>query len=330
MKQLTILVFEYISGGGLAGEALPTSLLAEGRMMLQALLHELKRIPQIRINVPLDERCELEMDSETTEWVRIGAGQDIMIQLPELLGQADLFWPIAPETGGILQSLADLARNNGIETLLSDAATLTLCADKLATYRHLAAHSIPAVATYPAHQYPDFAGRVVIKVADGAGCQDTLVADATALPTALAALNAPQRYVVQPLVEGRAISLSALFNNGKGYFLTCNQQQIVLEQQRFHLRGCLVNIDNECSEHYRNLVDRIAAALPGLWGYAGIDLIETAESGAQVLEINPRLTSSYVGIGRATGINVAAQVLRLRDDTPSLVPTRQQCVEVAI
>ncbi len=330
MKQLTILVFEYISGGGLAGEALPASLLAEGRMMLQALLSELKHIPQIRIKVPLDERCELDMDSETTEWIRVGAGQDIMTQLPELLGEVDLFWPIAPETDGILLSLADLARNNGIETLLSDAATLALCTDKLATYRHLASRSIPAVATYPVHQCPDFAGRVVVKIADGAGCQDTLVAEAGALAAALAALNEPQRYVVQPLVEGRSISLSALFKNGKGYLLTCNQQHIVLEQQQFHLHGCLVNIDSERAEHYRNLVERIATALPGLWGYAGIDLIETAEFGAQVLEINPRLTSSYVGIGRATGINVAAQVLRLRDAAPSLVPSRQQCVEVTI
>ncbi|WP_256360467.1 hypothetical protein [Methylomonas koyamae] len=49
-----------------------------------------------------------------------------------------------------------------------------------------------------------------------------------------------------------------------------------------------------------------------------------------MLEINPRLTSSYVGIGQATGINVAEQVLRLRQGEPIAVPTRQQCVEVTI
>ncbi|WNB74254.1 ATP-grasp domain-containing protein [Methylomonas koyamae] len=330
MKQLTILVFEYISGGGMAGEALPASLLAEGRMMLQALLGELKRIPQLRLRVLLDQRCDLAIDSEHAELVRIGAGQDIMALLPELLAETDLFWPIAPETGGILSRLARMARAAGIETLLSDAATLALCGDKLATYRHLTAHAIPAVETYPAEKCPDFPGRTVVKIRDGAGCQDTRVVAADALPAAVADLYQQEHYVVQPFVAGRAISLSALFKNGKGYFLTCNQQQIVLAGQRFSLHGCLVNIHQQREADYRHLVGRIAEALPGLWGYAGIDLIETGESAALVLEINPRLTSSYVGIGQATGINVAEQVLRLRQGEPIAVPTRQQCVEVTI
>lgn len=330
MKQLTILVFEYISGGGMAGEDLPASLLAEGRMMLQALLGELKQIPQLRLRVTVDERCDLAVDSERVELVRVGPGQNVLELLPELLAQADLFWPIAPETGGILTRLVELARAAGVETLASDAATLTLCGDKLATYRHLDAHAIPAVETYPAEECPDFGGPAVIKIRDGAGCQDTLVVEPEALPAAVAALDQPQHYAIQPLVTGRAISLSALFNDGKAYLLTCNQQQIVLEAQRFVLRGCFVNQRNGRENYYRDLLGRIAAVLPGLWGYAGIDLIETGESGAWVLEINPRLTSSYVGIGPATGINVAEQVLRLRQGEPIVVPTRHQVVEVTI
>lgn len=330
MKQLTILVFEYISGGGMAGEDLPASLLAEGRMMLQALLGELKRIPQLRLRVTVDERCDLAVDSERVELVRIGPGQDVLELLPESLAQADLFWPIAPETGGILTRLVELARAAGVETLASDAATLTLCGDKLATYRHLDAHAIPAVETYPVNACPDMLGRSVLKVRDGAGCQDTLVVEQGGTAAAIAELRQPENYLIQPLLEGRAISLSALFKGGRSWLLTCNQQHIVLQQQQFSLRGCSVNQRNGRENYYRDLVGRIAAALPGLWGYAGIDLIETGESGAWVLEINPRLTSSYVGIGPATGINVAEQVLRLRQGEPIVVPTRHQVVEVTI
>jgi predicted ATP-grasp superfamily ATP-dependent carboligase len=45
-----------------------------------------------------------------------------------------------------------------------------------------------------------------------------------------------------------------------------------------------------------------------LWGYVGVDLV-LADAGPIVLEINPRLTTSYCGLRDALGINPAALVL---------------------
>jgi hypothetical protein len=63
---------------------------------------------------------------------------------------------------------------------------------------------------------------------------------------------------------------------------------------------------------------RIAAAIPDLWGYVGVDLVATA-SGPVVLEVNPRLTTSYCGLRLALQVNAAELVLGLlrpdrRDD----------------
>jgi predicted ATP-grasp superfamily ATP-dependent carboligase len=52
--------------------------------------------------------------------------------------------------------------------------------------------------------------------------------------------------------------------------------------------------------------------MPDLWGYVGIDLIDGA-TGPLVLEVNPRLTTSYVGLARAIRMNPAALVLGLLD-----------------
>jgi predicted ATP-grasp superfamily ATP-dependent carboligase len=79
-----------------------------------------------------------------------------------------------------------------------------------------------------------------------------------------------------------------------------------------------------------NLTKEIAEALPGLWGYVGIDFIENHELGPLVLEINPRLTSSYAGIRQATGINVAEQILRLRHADPVLQACRNETVQISI
>jgi predicted ATP-grasp superfamily ATP-dependent carboligase len=69
---------------------------------------------------------------------------------------------------------------------------------------------------------------------------------------------------------------------------------------------------------YRPLADAIAAALPGLWGHVGVDIID-GEAGPVVVEINPRLTTTYAGLRTAMGVNPAALVLRLLAEGPESV-----------
>ena len=55
----------------------------------------------------------------------------------------------------------------------------------------------------------------------------------------------------------------------------------------------------------------MSVAFPDLFGYVGVDLIEN-EDACFVLEINPRLTTSFVDIEKKCGLNVAKLVLNLR------------------
>ncbi len=66
-----------------------------------------------------------------------------------------------------------------------------------------------------------------------------------------------------------------------------------------------------------------------MWGYAGIDLIETAEQ-ILVLEINPRLTTSFAGIDAALGVNVAEMVLQLLQGEPDINPLRNQAITINV
>lgn len=328
---MKILVFEYITGGGFAGQTLPGSLAAEGGLMLQALLAELKCLDDIRLCVPLDARCTAPALLSEHETVTVGPDCDITSLLADLLTETDLFWPIAPESDGILQSLAELAADANVEVLLSHPATLAVCADKYATYQALIIAAIPVVETRLLSDGAEGLGEtIVVKVADGVGCMDSVVINAEQLPAAVAGLSQSQRYVLQPYIDGQAASLSCLFRRGQAWFICYNHQKMALEKGRFSLQGCLVNTQTDKLEFYRNLITEIAEAMPGLWGYIGIDIIDSAEHGPLLLEINPRLTSSYVGIRRATGINVAEQVLRLRHAEPILQASRNEAVLVGI
>lgn len=329
---MKILVFEYITGGGLAGQALPVSLLTEGRMMLQALLDDLKFLPNLPVLLPLDDRCVNVALPHNTEVVPVTQVDDINQVLVDLIQQAGLVWLIAPETDGILVNLAKIVTRHQKILLLSQPETLAICANKLFTYHCLLTNGIPAVETLSLAglNNPPFPA-CVIKPVDGVGCEGSLIiAHPSDYAAAIENLLHHESLLVQPLLAGPVLSLSCLFKQGRGWLLCCNQQHVTVRQNRFSLRACLVNAADPQLALYQELVDRVAVAIPGLWGYIGIDIIETPDQGPLILEINPRLTTSYVGIRQATGINVVEQVLRLLDGDPYLCFSSNQAVQVDI
>ena len=145
----------------------------------------------------------------------------------------------------------------------------------------------------------------------------------------LQTLEQRDRWIIQPLQMGKAVSLSCFCKDGRGWVICCNQQNIEIENRQFVLKGCLVNIPSPFWDDYQLIVSKIAAALPGLWGYIGVDIIETVH-GPRILEINPRLTTSYVGIKQATGISVAEQVITMLHSDPELLPDRNQTFQVTV
>src|SRR5258705_12737452 len=69
----TILVYEWVTGGGLAGRPLPASWAAEGHAMRRAIAHDFAAMAGVRVVATLDGR----FPDEPGPWsiVRIGADQ---------------------------------------------------------------------------------------------------------------------------------------------------------------------------------------------------------------------------------------------------------------
>jgi predicted ATP-grasp superfamily ATP-dependent carboligase len=279
--------------------------------MLDAVVTDLAEIPGINLRVPRDDRLDLGRLRRTgMEPVPVSARHGYQPVWQELLASCDAAWPIAPETGGILERLCRQVTEAGKGLLNSGPNTVRLATQKQATLEHLGRLGIPVVPSYrwgetPAHlPFPR-----VIKPDDGAGCEGLrLFRSPAQWPEA-----APSTTIVQPYLEGEPLSLSALFCNGECRLLSCNRQRLTETGDGLKLAGCRVNSIADPDGRWQSLADAVARALPGLWGYAGIDLIATAE-GPHILEINPRLTTSYAGLRQAIGVNPAAMVLQLLEN----------------
>ncbi len=307
---MRLFAFEYVTAGGWREIAAAPSLIAEGAMMLGALVRDLRRLPGLDIVVAADpalapgapgaSRAAIDADDLRGSWSRIAAG-------------CDLVWPIAPETAGLLEEVVRLAAAAGCEVLASRGQALAVARSKAATAERLGAHGIPVVATRALEATPPAAAEGwVVKPDDGAGAVDTVL---VAGPAALAdrrRQGTGRGFVVQPFIAGEPLSLSLLAQDGEAWLLCCNRQDLAVVDGRFRYRGGVVGGAEARRAALQPLAQRIAAALPDLWGYVGIDLIDGRE-GPVVLEINPRLTTSYVGLADSIGVNPAELVLALRE-----------------
>jgi predicted ATP-grasp superfamily ATP-dependent carboligase len=117
-------------------------------------------------------------------------------------------------------------------------------------------------------------------------------------------------YLAQPYQQGIAASISMLCRNGKAWLLSCNRQHIECDGNQFKLRGVTVHGMQAYWQRFETIARKIAQMLPDALGYIGVDVIvDTASNKIYVLEINPRLTTSYVGLREALNANPAKLIL---------------------
>jgi tyramine---L-glutamate ligase len=326
-----IFVFEYVTGGGMVSESVPSPLVYEGDMMLGALIKDLSELPGVELTTLRDAR--LDQPDWFAEVLYVHGEEEFQRGWRSLLEEADAVWPVAPETDARLEHFSREVVAAGKLLLNSRPDAVRLAASKLRTAQCLAEQGLPVVPTYPLSDYPATSARCwVVKPDDGVGCVGARICRSPDEVAVMAETPAAARaYVIQPFVEGVPASLSLLCRDGAARLLSCNLQRVVVANDEFHLLGCIVNGIVGHHARYQRMADEIAAAVSGLWGLVGVDFI-ASEQGPQVLEINPRLTASYAGLRASLGENPAELVLDLIRGHPltSRHRARREAVTVSL
>lgn len=334
---MQVFALEYASGGGCLESPAVAVCRAEGRAMLQCLATDLADVSGLSVVTTLDQGVDL--DARVHAYM-IDAAHALRPFWRHLLGTANVFWPVAPESDNILVDLVGLAENGTCHVLASDRTTIGIAASKIVTTQLLQANGISCVETQLAiDAIPPSTHGWVVKPDDGAGCENTIY-----LPEKDDVLRWLDSYfapsvVIQPFIPGTPMSLSMLAQDGDVWLLTCNTQDVRRTGDVFsYYGGCVGG-----AEERRNILQPVAAlitrSMPGLWGYIGVDLVY-GDRGPVVLEVNPRLTTSYTGLRASIGVNPAALVLamletplsRLRSalaPQPVRVTTESPCVSSA-
>lgn len=318
---MRVFLSESLTCGAMSGIGIAKAELAiEGAAMLRALSGDAARVPGWQVVVTWDASLEpFGVPGVDVRLVR--SPEDERTLFEQLTCDADRTLVIAPESDGLLEARCRLVNDCGGRFVGSTAAAIALCGDKLALAGHLERRNVPTIETqscdFPKLSLAVRAGRsahVIVKPRRGAGSIDTFrVTNRDELNIARSAYaidKSNDEPIVQPFVSGTPLSIAAIVSDGRvELFPVCRQR--ITGTTRLHYAGGSVSTATFDGDAVRELALRTLAAVSGLSGYVGIDLLLPDGDPAHplVVEINPRLTSSYHGYRQLTSTNLAERIL---------------------
>ena len=335
---LKVLVYEYVSGGGYAGQAIPPSILAEGYAMLRSVTADLKAAGH-QVTILLDARISQlspQLDVDCT--MPVSYSEEPQKIVSDNAATIDAILIIAPETDQILQKLVKAAEQTGkiVFNCTSDAIAAFSGKAQLTDFLQKNGYSTPKtlllktedpIEDLKAAIAQQFTFPIVFKPLDGTSCNAiSCVKAPDEIQSAIQKIrnqSSCSQFIVQQYVTGLAASVSLISNGKKAVAISLNKQQVTLkgpDGESCYEGGC-VPLDHPLKAQALSVAEHLVEAFPGLRGYVGVDVV-LGDDSVYIVDVNPRLTTSYVGLHAAGAFNIAEAIV----DTVTLAKLPEKCV----
>lgn len=319
VASMRIFVYEPLSADAPETAAAPgdpglAELLAAGRAMRDAMAGDLARLTGVDVTVAVGQQeaghpCPATGGRTVTPL----AGESGVAFVRRQAALHDLCWIVAPETGGLLLALH--AAVGAARWIGCDAAAIRQATSKQATCAALARAGIRTPQDFAAGHR----GAWIVKPDDGAGSVATRRhrTRESAQSDLRRRQAAGQSALLQACVEGDALSVSLVVGPELARPVALNRQRLHIDGAGFlhdlGVQPAALEAADPRGPRLQALSAQVAAALPGLRGYVGIDVVWNEREGPVVIEVNPRVTCAYVGLSALLGRNLAADILRMHE-----------------
>jgi predicted ATP-grasp superfamily ATP-dependent carboligase len=317
---MTILIVEYLTATARPGA--DARVIAEGRAMRDAVVADFLRLRGVKVvllgrpEVAMRPHPRLRQLHPRADWFR---------QFRSQVVRADAVLVIAPERGGLLARLSRIVEEEDRLLLGPSSPAVRLATDKAEALRLVAAAGlrVPRTELLPlrraraalrSRRLP-----FVVKPRDGFGTEGVFIVRRTdQIDGALAAIRGATRrkeILIQEVIDGEPASVSVIV--GEAGHASLNRRLFLplgLNRQRLIEENGLIYVGGVAG--WRHPMERAAMVIAceallalgreasGWRGYVGVDLI-LGRGGVSVLEVNPRITTSYIGLRRVVCGNLA-------------------------
>ena len=346
----SLLIIEELLADGLAWEQATDSLRQEAVAMVSAIAADAVCVGGLRVSLLLSEKVAELLGQRRclpTELriVRLHCSVDTWLQSPQRqdIGPTPLVLLIAPESGGVLVRRLQVLQSelwSGTETLNLPWTLAETFSDKFRTSQWLQARGLPTPETWllspeqaealrtrglvTAADVSDLSGEewtAVLKPRDGVGCEHVGLLHLSSRELASvvsssqpADMNAS--WILQPWVPGLACSIGLIGGGAKANTVILPAGRQTLRRHGAAVRYCGGEIPCEAmiNAAITPLAQALATAIGPFRGWLGADIVVQQNSGgassATIIEINPRLCTSYAGYRQLACGNLAEWLLQ--------------------
>ena len=332
---MKLLIYEHVSGGGYADKPIPVSILSEGFSMLRTLVADFKAAGH-SVSTVLDSRlAALNPPLEAECIVPASSFQEAKLAIHNISESADAAYIIAPESNQVLQSLVANIEEADVPSLNCRANAIERVSDKAAMLQCVKDKGLLTPATVTVNAFEDAAGirqticdslrfPLIVKPVDGVGCAGLSIVNnkqqvAGAVAKAIRE-SSSNYFMVQELIHGTSVSVSLLATDSEALPISLNRQDVSLmpPEATSTYNGGHVPFDSPLKREAFAVAVTVVKSFQGLRGYVGVDLVLTGKE-AVMIEVNPRLTTSYLGLRKIVGFNPAQAIINaaLENELPA-------------
>jgi hypothetical protein len=336
---LRLLIYEHVSGGGFADEPIPVGVLSEGFGMLRTLISDFKAAGHY-VATTLDSRiAKLNPPIGADCIVPVFSSHEAQAAIHKVLASADAAYVIAPETDQTLQSLVESVEQTGAASLNCPASAIGKVVDKAVLYEALKklGVSTPETITFSVADGVEEIKRaihgrlrlpLIFKPSNDVSCCGlSVVTNESQVAGAVDKIkreSSSKHFVSQELINGAAVSVSLISTGSEALSISLNRQDVTIgaPDAISSYNGGLVPFDHPLRHRAFAVAEKIVKSFRDLRGYVGVDLVLTAEE-AVAIEVNPRLTTSYIGLSGVVNFNPAEAIVNavLKRELPTNIPS---------
>ncbi|KXS49556.1 MULTISPECIES: ATP-grasp domain-containing protein [Halanaerobium] len=272
----------------------------EGKFMLDSLIKSFAKIEDLQLSIFIaQENIDL-IDHQNHDIEIIvsdeGSCDSYFEKLLDLdLSQSDYFLVIAPETDNLLYQITKIMETKNINNLGCSSNCIKKAANKWLLYQNFKDTDIKIPESYQIKNNKldlrkDFFP-AVIKAKYSAGSELKIIKSKKEFSNLN--LSNYKGQIIQKIITGIPGSLSLAANSTNLRILSINKQLIRADD--FSYFGSIINHRFPNQHKLKELANLVKKKYPNLNGYFGIDFI-CNQKGFYLLEINPRLSSSFIGL----------------------------------
>jgi tyramine---L-glutamate ligase len=328
MGRPNILLVEWASSGGCWVDGLAFSeenvFLHHGRAMLRAFAEDLAQAG-FPTTVLIDVREQEPQTWPTSRQILVDGAERFWRVLNDEAARSDLILLIAPEEGGWLQRCHQELRGCEDKFLSPSGDFLTTACSKHATSERLRERGVqrlvgklygPAISTWP----PVVSLPAIMKPDDGAGGTRQIVRDWDEVKQPTSGI-----WRIEPFIAGKSVSIAAICGAGEPVLLEPLEQIFEPPTDGIYVGGEFP-LEEPLRRRAQSLASRGFAALGKARGFVGLDLVlhEFDESCDAIVDVNPRLTCSYIGLRQIYSTNLADALVRNHGGEPVRLQLNQK------